>query len=1291
MSLAESLLSNGKAHRRHTVHQPSGRATNNINQNFGQQPAMLVSNDFDDEPLLKAERRSAYNLAVAGLVLASIALILGVLGTIALGQYNSGSLSKDEIWVQNLTVKGTLNFTDGASVEGEIPELTVGNLTVESVVATDLKSQTDMRIPITTNSSGMLPTTHDSHVLDNGMGMGMGDQIDTMLPIDESMVGRIIMICSTDGNTHTVSLPTGHSWDPNSPFPVLQFEEGKMPCCVTIKVITEDKFTVLKRDPCSVLCIDTNKTFCVDPERPAETNPWHGLWKDNTGGQRFLFFSGLGGAVEFDASVYPVRVRLPLPNSPAKFPLLNPFAVTFGLPEILLYAGNAGDPTILSTDDLPVEDLENGYLNEYSLRLQPDGTQFTAMQPGKGFTLLIDTGHRFLFTKTNEREFLESAQLVSSNTTDIYSRVFQFDYIVALIEQFSPASDYTFDPAGTTLSQATADALRNGPVSTTSNVHVIFNTQSVIDEITLIRTTSPLGVNAQSTVVFSGFTGPYAAMNDIPFRVFPVYPQDTRDLSAAFFDKSSDPNNQTLHDEFYIYYDSSSLPFNSTTGRAEYTGTPTVTVTHAQVVEGMEYLPFIETVVYYAKTVLGNRFHSDIIRVVSLVRNTGPFWPFFGRVFNLAETDAEINSGTPISFTGSVHTRNHMAVPAFYSGTNYQEMTIFSAFGVFIPSEVFPIVRHPRFPDIRVEPGIFNPAALYSYSLTRENYIVDAKVPYYRTSGQTKSSIINLMARTLYPGDQGDFFETEMFDFGVPPPYGERWSLFGSRVPNGQCNMTNTLPCYFGAAPWTPDPYTDLIPSFLFPLVTEGLYAGLVNPAYTSGRQIGYISMKRFSFRDFDGRANWRDMSSGPDTGDVFRDRAYALRNNVATMMRYLVTEKGVTDIILDTRGLFLFVESVPVSVPILREFFGSDETEVQSFEDYLIRDATGVRETKPQADFAFASTDILKTVVNPTLTEAEFPGSVFVGGNVVLISGGEYSQVQQFFNSDMGNGTTFHMVGMGAPNIEFTNFAQGALLVNGNKKFPAVPELRFEEPWFYNLEVHSDDVFDASGQKTRELFTTPVSPVPGYSGLAGGAALPADEESLLYPDLGFLPNTRPRLPGDGRPQQPIPNDPGQRGTWRDTWLEVAVEKIVNSKKRNTFDLEQRKEMQARGRRMAKRSTKRDSPKPSLRMKTCGPAQKTMVPLAESTSQKVLVYPNTFNATSADYEKFSAALTKAYVTAVRNGDVCLGSDRRVYVSKSASPLPKVKLAHETPYPLKSADDFPELKKLQQKVADARKQ
>lgn len=48
----------------------------------------------------------------------------------------------------------------------------------------------------------------------------------------------------------------------------------------------------------------------------------------------------------------------------------------------------------------------------------------------------------------------------------------------------------------------------------------------------------------------------------------------------------------------------------------------------------------------------------------------------------------------------------------------------------------------------------------------------------------------------------------------------------------------------------------------------------------------------------------------------------------------------------------------------------------------------------------------------------------------------------------------------------------------------------------------------------------------------------------VMVPDFGFVENTRARLAGDVRPQQP---DPLDGSTWRDSWLETAILEAIST------------------------------------------------------------------------------------------------------------------------------------------------
>ena len=78
--------------------------------------------------------------------------------------------------------------------------------------------------------------------------------------------------------------------------------------------------------------------------------------------------------------------------------------------------------------------------------------------------------------------------------------------------------------------------------------------------------------------------------------------------------------------------------------------------------------------------------------------------------------------------------------------------------------------------------------------------------------------------------------------------------------------------------------------------------------------------------------------------------------------------------------------------------------------------------------------------------------------------------------------------------------------------------------------------------QITETTAVDAMTSVTGAFTNSVGNAFPMDLETRVYPDFGFVENTRPRLPGDARPQQPDPTD---SGTWRDSWLEASIAESV--------------------------------------------------------------------------------------------------------------------------------------------------
>ena len=104
-----------------------------------------------------------------------------------------------------------------------------------------------------------------------------------------------------------------------------------------------------------------------------------------------------------------------------------------------------------------------------------------------------------------------------------------------------------------------------------------------------------------------------------------------------------------------------------------------------------------------------------------------------------------------------------------------------------------------------------NKSSLYSYEITRQNYIVNEKVPFWRTAGGcTRSSRQNLNMYTDFPGKDCNTFEGTLFDIDAYPTYGEFWStLSRSMHLNAQCGNATIGParCTHYPNTFEHDPY----------------------------------------------------------------------------------------------------------------------------------------------------------------------------------------------------------------------------------------------------------------------------------------------------------------------------------------------------------------------------------------------------------------------------------------------------------------------------------------------------
>lgn len=339
---------------------------------------------------------------------------------------------------------------------------------------------------------------------------------------------------------------------------------------------------------------------------------------------------------------------------------------------------------------------------------------------------------------------------------------------------------------------------------------------------------------------------------------------------------------------------------------------------------------------------------------------------------------------------------------------------------------------------------------------------------------------------------------------------------------------------------------------------------GLVKQELTPGKKVGYIyTVGSNSFGGDDGflfTTVFTDpeiLANSPQAFQVATDTVRFL-----PAIKYF-NAQNCDAVIIDNRN------DAGGSYGNFEQLFGGDRNQVQENIAYY-KTKTGV---SPPVDFpnftAIGGEKFSCQTLNAPLptsyiesaygADSVYHGSVGSPRKVVFLQGsGTYSAgTLRMFNflgdnndGDIGNNTQVKIVGC---NKAYENGAIAWGRCMTPSTYYTNPDLGTA---YYGTSLigESPVTFSKKNADNSTLFTTVIDDATAVGELSsttypwpqavGNRALPMSVEQTFYPDLGFVENTRPILPGWAGSQQPDSND---YTTWRDSILETAIQEALST------------------------------------------------------------------------------------------------------------------------------------------------
>lgn len=535
-------------------------------------------------------------------------------------------------------------------------------------------------------------------------------------------VGKEIQVCSLDTGAHQIEFQ-GPAFD--GKWQVLQFQaNGVDSCCATFSVLKDDRFSITSRDPCSVFCATTDLFHCVDPDRPEQTNKFHGWWKSKTkyDPTSYCFYdmtqvpivqSCLGGTI--------VSPQEPKQNTPligvGMNILSNAPSTNFHDPDpdsgasLIIYQVGLDLITYSSAQDVNgagLDSVAERYPNAPANVIPESTGTVSNLSPDDPLSIF--------------RWFVENVIYKSQTYLATDEKFIGFENAMGLYEEI--------------VSVGRTESISIINTSVTSSVHPSG------EGLTVFYTPSYHHVAPPSIVTISGYTGACVSLNGDHMvntagtNNFPIPNGDYQDLA-------------TLHHKVTVFFNSIAIPVYAGTNVANCTGsTPILSVSYGPIRSNTNYIRTVGAIMYWLYEAIKVSLHTrprifyDPASQLSNLRWATPRVDWA----DIKNDLASVITLTGLDFFKTIQSRRGETQSSFYTNPareilyNYPLTLDRRGYQGFVDMSGISRIR-PEFDAVRVRSRDISERGTFWYNVPLSNYLEGAAYPAWKMSGTSRSKI----------------------------------------------------------------------------------------------------------------------------------------------------------------------------------------------------------------------------------------------------------------------------------------------------------------------------------------------------------------------------------------------------------------------------------------------------------------------------------------------------------------------------------------------------------------------